>query len=50
MVLAVGWLKFLKPHMQLDEATHQPGVGLPLKPLELQPLTGTTEYCTMSPG
>lgn len=43
VVLIIGWLKFLKPHMQLDEATHQPGVGLPLKFLELRPLTGTSE-------
>ncbi len=42
-VIASAWLYFLRPHMQLDEALHQAGVGQPLPMLEFQPLTGTTE-------
>ncbi|HEY2826885.1 MAG TPA: TlpA disulfide reductase family protein [Pirellulales bacterium] len=42
-VLVVGWLKYYRPHLQLEEALHQAGVGQPLMALELQPLTGTTE-------
>src|SRR3984885_7866934 len=42
-VLIVVWVSYLRPHMQLDEALHQAGVGQPLPMLELQPLTGTTE-------
>jgi cytochrome c biogenesis protein CcmG, thiol:disulfide interchange protein DsbE len=42
-VLVIVWVSYLRPHMQLDEALHQAGVGQPLPMLELQPLTGTTE-------
>jgi thiol-disulfide isomerase/thioredoxin len=43
LLLIVGWMMFLRPRFQLDEAVHQAGVGQPLLVLELQPLTGTTQ-------
>jgi cytochrome c biogenesis protein CcmG, thiol:disulfide interchange protein DsbE len=42
-ILAIAWMKYFRPQMQLDDAQHQAGVGMPLMTLELQPLTGTTD-------
>ncbi|HZZ26442.1 MAG TPA: TlpA disulfide reductase family protein [Pirellulales bacterium] len=42
-VLTVVWVLYLKPHIQLQDALNQPGVGKHLPLLELQPLTGTTD-------
>jgi thiol-disulfide isomerase/thioredoxin len=42
-VLTLIWLMYLKPHIQLQDALNQPGVGQLLPALELQPLTGATE-------
>jgi cytochrome c biogenesis protein CcmG/thiol:disulfide interchange protein DsbE len=42
-VFIIVWVYFLRPRMQLDDAQHQAGVGMPLMTLELQPLTGTTD-------
>ncbi len=42
ILLIVGWLVFLRPPVNLKQATERPGVGQPLPLLELQPLTGTT--------
>jgi cytochrome c biogenesis protein CcmG, thiol:disulfide interchange protein DsbE len=42
-VLIVGWLAVVRPRMQQDRATKNPGVGQPLPVLELLPLTGATE-------
>ena len=42
-VLVLCWQVFWRPKLELEQATHAPGVGMPLPFLELQPLTGTTE-------
>ena len=47
-VLVLGWQVLWRPKLELEQATHATGVGLPLPFLELQPLTGTTEGVSLA--